>query len=296
MKSNLIDIIVPVYNTQEYIQQCLTSIATQLTEDIRVYIINDASKDNSLSIINQFARKYNFTVYSKRNNEGLSAARNSGMDISHGDYIIFLDSDDWLQEGCLKFIKESLLSKPDVLIGLIEGIDTENSKRAYIDPKININFNGDILMYILQTKLKIAPAQKYIVSRKFVKKHNLRFENLLHEDQLWSPKILTLAESIKLFPNYFYKYRLRRNSLSTIFSMKLCLDYCKIIKLLYIHSLNVNTNNKKYFLYNRCAYLYNKIIQGLNNLDILEQKTITTELNSINEIMSNIYLFLHNHK
>lgn len=290
-KNNLLDIIIPVYNTEKYLHQCLSSIVCQWIDDVHIYIVNDASTDNSLNIIREFENLCNITVVSKQHNEGLSSARNFGMYISNGEYIMFLDSDDWLQEGCLKDIKELLQQKPDIVIGLLEGVDTENSNRIYNDPHVENEYSGDILTFILKKELKIAPAQKYIVRREFITNNKLRFENFLHEDQLWSPTLLTLSDNIILFPKHFYKYRLRQHSLSTVFSFQLCIDYCKIIKLLYTRSIEMSMINKKYFLYRRCAYLHDKILRGLNYLNCNEQDKVLKQLNSMESILAEVSSF-----
>jgi len=98
----IFSIIVPVYNVERYLEKCLTSIANQTLKDIEVIIINDGSTDNSLEICELFSKKYkNFYLFTK-SNEGQGVARNFGLDKSRGQYIIFVDSDDWIDENLCK--------------------------------------------------------------------------------------------------------------------------------------------------------------------------------------------------
>ncbi len=93
-----VSVIVPVYNVEKYIEKCLDSLVNQTLEDIEIIIVNDGSKDDSVKIINKYLSKYKNIVYVEKQNGGLSDARNYGMKYAKGDYIAFLDSDDYVDE------------------------------------------------------------------------------------------------------------------------------------------------------------------------------------------------------
>lgn len=93
-----VSVIVPVYNVENYIEKCLTSLVNQTLKDIEIIVVNDGSKDNSKKIINDFLDKYKNIVYVEKKNGGLSDARNYGMKYAKGDYVAFLDSDDYVDE------------------------------------------------------------------------------------------------------------------------------------------------------------------------------------------------------
>lgn len=93
----MISVIVPVYKTAKYIPQCLNSILTQTYEDLEVIVINDASPDNSLDIVRRYAAKDSrIKIIDKKVNEGVDRARFSGLKIAKGEWVAFVDSDDWL--------------------------------------------------------------------------------------------------------------------------------------------------------------------------------------------------------
>lgn len=94
-----VSVIVPVYNVENYIEKCLTSLVNQTLKDIEIIVVNDGSKDNSKKIINDFLDKYKNIVYVEKKNGGLSDARNYGMKYAKGDYVAFLDSDDYVDEA-----------------------------------------------------------------------------------------------------------------------------------------------------------------------------------------------------
>lgn len=98
----LISIIVPVYNVETYLQECLDSLINQTYQNIEIIIVNDESPDNCLQIIEDYARKDNRIKYIDQKNTGLSGARNAGIKLSTGDFIMFVDSDDWIDVDCLE--------------------------------------------------------------------------------------------------------------------------------------------------------------------------------------------------
>ena len=91
-----ISVIVPIFNVEKYLKECLESIINQTFKDIEIICINDGSTDNSLDILNQYAEKDNRIKVITQSNQGLSAARNTGIKYANGEYISFIDSDDYI--------------------------------------------------------------------------------------------------------------------------------------------------------------------------------------------------------
>lgn len=102
-----VSVIVPVYNTEKYLKRCLNSIINQSLKEIEIIVVNDCSPDNSLKIIEEYIRKdERIILINKNKNEGLTSARNSGLEISSGEYILHIDSDDWIEQDYLKNMYE----------------------------------------------------------------------------------------------------------------------------------------------------------------------------------------------
>ncbi len=97
-----ISVIVPVYNTEDYLRQCLDSLSAQTMENIEIIVVDDGSTDRSPKICDEYAEKDPRMIVIHRENGGLSAARNSGLDIAQGEYVLFVDSDDWVEPDFCK--------------------------------------------------------------------------------------------------------------------------------------------------------------------------------------------------
>lgn len=97
-----ITIIVPVYNTENYIETCLKSLISQNLDNFEIICINDGSTDNSFDILNKYAKHYGNIKILSQQNQGVSIARNNGLKIAKGDYVMFVDSDDWIEKNSLK--------------------------------------------------------------------------------------------------------------------------------------------------------------------------------------------------
>lgn len=114
--NSLISIIVPVYNTENYLEKCLLSLVNQTYKNIEIIIIDDGSPDNSMNIIQKFVLADNRTKVISQKNQGLSGARNTGINNANGDYIMFIDSDDWIEiDTCEKSIIASEKYNADVV-------------------------------------------------------------------------------------------------------------------------------------------------------------------------------------
>lgn len=214
-------IIVPVYNVEKYIDECLSSIYKLELSDKEVVIVNDGSTDNSYEIIEKYKNKFpkNTKVVSQVN-QGLSEARNTGIRNSTGEYIIFIDSDDFINpEATEKILEVAYLHKTDIMIGdYLEYYSNEEiKKRKHYNLDSSFEKNG---MFFIEEGFKNKCLEvivwKNIYRREFLLKYDLFFEKgLLHEDNLFTPKAFYFAQKVRYFKGTeFYYYR--KTNLSSI--------------------------------------------------------------------------------
>lgn len=205
-------IIVPVYNVEKYIHKCVESILKQNIKIYELILVNDGSLDGSGLICDEYARKYKNIKVIHRDNGGLSAARNSGLKIAIGKYVMFLDSDDFIAQNALeKFYEVTKNDSPDVIAAygykyfengnLNEGVPFRNSIKGIVNGK---EFYKKALY---QNKMSVG-APYYLTSMELIKKYKLNFrKDLLHEDELWTPILLLHAQRVIDLPFRFYYYR-----------------------------------------------------------------------------------------
>ena len=210
MEEIKISVIIPVYNVEKYIRQCLESIINQTLKEIEIIIVNDGTKDNSMKIVEEYVSDKRIKIINKENG-GISSARNAGMEIAQGEYIYFIDSDDFVEKEVLSTLYEnSENGKMDIVFSNFSYYNdrTKKEKRAkFIFPfKENINKG----YYYLYNGEEINVWNR-LYKKEFLEKYNFKFiEGIIYEDQDFGFKTIMLAEKIKYVENYGYKYRTDR--------------------------------------------------------------------------------------
>jgi glycosyltransferase involved in cell wall biosynthesis len=194
-----LSIIIPVYNVEQYLPQCLDSVFSQNLDNCEVICVNDGSPDNSRNILEDYRRKYSNMVIVDRENGGLSAARNSGLEIAQGDYIYFLDSDDYLLDGSL--VKGLAFAAGQSLDIACFNVTTGENLLYYTEKKtLQDIFPGQIYYptyYRANGFFPPSAVWMHIYKRDFLEKNHLRFKKgALHEDEEFSPRAFYLAERV----------------------------------------------------------------------------------------------------
>lgn len=208
----ILSIIIPMYKVEEYVERCILSTQNQDIgiNDYEVIVVNDGSPDDSLEIAEKIAEHYTNIKVVSRPNGGLSAARNTGIEKSSGEYLFFLDSDDWIENNCLGGIVKKLeTERPDVLcinICNTNGVDkwgTSSFKNC--QPKTGPE----------ALSLGLNPmAQLSIVSRSFLDKYQFRFcEGIYHEDSELTPRIHYTAAKVSFLNGLIYNYYVNDQSI-----------------------------------------------------------------------------------
>ena len=207
-------IIVPVYNVESYLCECLESLVRQDYGDFEIVLVNDGSTDNSPNICKEYENRYNKVRYYSKDNGGLSDARNFGMKKAQGDYLIFVDSDDWIADETLKKFAKVLDTPVDVLITRITEVYPDEIRQMDADFQQFIDFpltQERAVEWIMKKTENSWPAVKYIVSRDFIDRNNLKFKiGRLHEDLDWTSNLCVFATSYAGFGEEWYYHRMER--------------------------------------------------------------------------------------
>ena len=215
-----VSIIVPVYNTQMYISECLQSALKQTLKEIEIICVDDGSTDNSLEILKSFSKKDKRIIIIQQSNEGLSKARNAGLAKATGEYIMFLDSDDFLElTACEMAYNQIEKNKDDVvLFDAYEYLD-KNKTRKETHSKLrffNKFYKSGISFRFTDLNGRFLDGSEvwYKIYRKsFLDKNNIKFDyERFAEDVLFSARVIVCADTVSVLDTKLYNYRLRNNT------------------------------------------------------------------------------------
>ena len=211
-----LSVVTPVYNTSEYLSECVQSAVSQAADCDEVLLVDDGSTDGSGDICDEFAQRYPQVKAIHKENGGLSSARNAALNVARGDYIAFLDSDDWYEEGALSNIRQCLASRPDVMIGrcMLREEGKPPLREAIDSTGLDVP-RGDVLQIkkaLLSTRVVFMSA-RCVVSSGLISRHGLRFrDGVLHEDEEWTLRVCCEAQSFAFLEEPYYAYRIRNGS------------------------------------------------------------------------------------
>ena len=210
-----VSVIVPVYNVEKYLEKCLETLISQTLKDIEIICINDGSKDSSLNILKKYALNDERIKIIDKHNEGLSAARNDGLNAATGEYIGYVDSDDWVD---LNFYEKlyNAAKKYNAEAACANIIRCGNKVKKY-----KLKFENEQFITDNVEKLKATKIPKYnYVWNKIYKRTSLQNLNITfpygryYEDICWSIKVLYYLNGLVTVPDCAYYYR--RNEYSIV--------------------------------------------------------------------------------
>lgn len=209
-----VSVIIPVYNVEKYIEECLGSLVNQTLKDIEIIVINDGSPDNSQKIIDKYAKKDKRIVSIIQENSRIGKTRNNGLLRATGEYIAYVDSDDYVESEMLeKMYNKAKENDSDIVISAYYTLEEETNKREFvpINKKILDEPENENLKYFNW----IAPWVK-MCKRELLIDNNITFlEKINYEDVPFSFKLMSVTNKIAYINEPFYNYRIRRDSVMT---------------------------------------------------------------------------------
>lgn len=276
MYKPLISVIVPIYNVEQYISKCIESIINQTYKNIEIICVDDGSTDGSYEVIAKCAQADGRIKIIRKNNEGVSQARNSALDIASGDYIMFVDSDDWIDENCCEYsINIATSTGCDVVIwDYIREFENVSKPKHIFDSDKSFD-ESDVkrklhrkLIGIIEDELKSPEKSDDLCTiwgklyiRDCIYKNNIRFYDIhkigTYEDGLFNLLVFENVRSAVYIRKYFYHYRKNNyHSITNSYNPNLVKQHERILEYMY-----------KYICENK---LGNEYIEALNNRTALE--------------------------
>lgn len=281
-----ISIIVPIYNAEKNIKKCLESINEQiaLESEIEVILINDGSTDNTDEIVKEYIEKHmkNKDVkYFTKKNEGVAKTRNYGLNKSTGDYILFVDSDDYISKDTIKILEPYIQKNIDIIKFKLQRLDETGKIIERVDGPVFDGITGqEAFNKLYSTDVLIDSPCVYLIKKDIFTKNKLEFKGTYHEDFGLIPILIILSSKVVSLPDYLYQYIQGQDSITrnddydkTLIKMKDCFfHYDRMLKI--IENIKLDKITKE----NIKIYYTNAILMKLSNLKENDKKTFIKEM------------------
>lgn len=212
----LFSVVVPIYNVEKYIDKCVESILFQSYGDIEIILVDDSSPDRCPSICDAYALKDQRVKVIHKENGGLSDARNAGIKVAKGEYILFVDADDYIEPNTCELFSKYADHSCDILVGDAVLFGDSSGVMSHSHKNNTIYRGIDFLKYgFLANNMPMAACLN-VYKREFLEKNKLEFKyGILHEDEQFTPRAFLNAERVLYTGISFYNYRIRSNSITT---------------------------------------------------------------------------------
>ena len=263
-------VIVPVYKVEKYLKNCVDSIIGQSYQEFELILVDDGSPDTCGEICDKYGTLDTRVKVVHKENGGLSSARNAGLDIATGKYVIFIDSDDfWDDANALEHIHNNLIeTDADVLVFPAKRYYENEDKYTYIITSdvyrskiIDKDVNASI-RYMIENNIYRAAAWNKVVKKSIIDSYSMRFKNgYLSEDMDWCGDLLLYAQRFDFYDNPFYAYRQQRNgSITAGKAEKLISDKLYMCEKGYGQVLKLQDKEKATLLASYYAYEYSVLL------------------------------------
>ncbi len=261
-----LSVIIPVYNVENYLRQCVDSVLNQHLDDYEIILVDDGSPDACPRICDEYASQYSFIHVIHKPNGGLSSARNIGLKAATGKYVMFVDSDDWLNPNVkLSDIERVVQQKPEIELFIMPSLHyvegkgyyqrVEHNKLSSVRTDSVEHYYHDLLQ---NGNLEVSAFSK-IIERSFLLEHGLQFrEGITGEDNEWMIRVLRSLNSIYIIDVPMYIYRLNRpGSITHSIGKKNISDLLEIVKSSIAFYKATGTDSSiKQFEWCFCSYLW----------------------------------------
>ena len=302
-----ISIVVPVYNVEKYLKECINSL---LEQDFRgqyeIICVNDGSTDSSLQVLKEYEKSNEKIVLINQKNKGLSAARNTGLKNAKGKYVMFIDSDDYLKNPKVLSLLYDEIEKNDLdfVVADFEYDYEEKVKNYRIKRsqaiKNKIMIGRDFYDLGIKTKSIMSVVCNKLYKKEFLEKNNLFFyEGIFYEDMEFTPRAYYLAKRVKYVDEVIIMYRQREGSITSNINAEKLDSYLAVAESL--NQFNKNYNSES--LNNSELYTYVKLIRQLryikdkNEIELIKSKLkkrrVVYKLMKSNKMKYKVFGFLY---
>ena len=290
MKIDLVSIIIPVYNVEPYVAQCIESVLQQTYTNLQIIIINDGSTDHSLEICKRYQDQDHRILLIDQSNHGLSETRNIGLQYADGEYVYFLDSDDYIESNLIELCVQTSKTHQaqvvyfDALCELELGVQTHFTTHTLMKKQFYGTGNGvSHLRQLHHHEEYISAVQFYFYRLEYLKKHHFEFcQGILHEDELFTLQVMINADVVCHLPLPLYHYRIRANSImNSDNTIRRFQSLVKIIHKLLKFKQKFHENANERVMNNYLARLFVMSLATYGLLNPSQRKQVTSDKNGL---------------
>lgn len=297
-----VSIVVPVYKVEKEIERCVNSLIKQSMHDIEIILVNDGSPDKCPQMCEEYAEKDSRVKVIHKKNGGLSDARNAGLVEAKGQYVLFVDSDDYISRNACEVLYSNVIEcNLDIVVA--DAIKVENNKVSKINhAEVSLNRvmdGADFLKEQLSSDSMYMAAWLNLYRKDFLIESGLFFKKaILHEDEQWTPRVFLKAEKVKYVKLPFYYYIIRENSITKkkdrskngIDLINTCYELEKVYEIIDDIELKKQLNNYLFMLFLNAIHigdLYDKKYNKIYSKKFLIGKSLTRK----NKAKAILFLF-----
>lgn len=283
----MVSVIIPIYNVEKYLSECIESVINQTYSDLEIILVNDGSTDNCRDICERYKRKDSRIKLVHKNNGGLSSARNAGIDVANGDYYTFIDSDDYIMSDMIEQLVYAIQSTDTDISICCKADDTSKFDKG-IQKKIEVLTKEETLKCILTEKKILTSAWGKLYKNNLF--NAIRYPNgKIYEDLGTTYKLVELSKKIAYVDAKKYYYRTNIESITKSNFTNRQLDYFIIAEEL---QKFVKQKYPQYFRYaiNHSVRISISFMKKISNCDFNDKKTIDFLISNIRQHMFE-YLF-----
>ena len=285
VENPLFSIIVPIYNVERYLEQCIESVLVQDYQNYELILVDDGSPDNSIDICTKYAKQYSNIVFVHKINGGLSDARNVGIKIARGEYLMFLDSDDYWEGTSILSDLQKIINEnnPDVIFNYMSSVYPDKIIIHYMNREKLVGSFREDFQGLYQEGIYLGFAWTKIVKRDVILKNKLFFiKERYFEDIPWSFSLAKYINSYAIYKNCFYMYRReRKGAISSVVTKKNQISLFKNLSEIFQQISEINKNNLLQGLESYVNDIYQYSIKCYDLLSDNDKKAVYEEKNEI---------------
>lgn len=287
----MVSIIIPVYNVEKYLNQCVDSIISQDYENKEIILVDDGSTDSSGTICDEYSNKFDYIKTIHKSNGGLSDARNTGIDNANGDYILFVDSDDYIEQKSLdKIMKIASENECDVVFLEAQKVFTDGKKLPLGDGITTDGVIGktrnEVLKFIASCPKYPASACTKLIKKSLLDNPELKFKKgVFSEDIDWTISLLLSCRNFGCCPDMYYNYRQNREgSITNTNASKRLKDLYYIVDKWSVIAKE-KTDSEKQFIMSELAYEYPMLLLLYSSVSEPAKKEYGKKLSDLKYIL-----------